>query len=834
MDRLSFAVSPRRAFLIALCTVGLIQVFWGAIGVSLSLAGVVEFSVEGPGPAPWQFAVQLAAYTGLAIFLLQGARRDVRLEHLGGLLLVVATFFAYDAIETLVRAAPEWGPALKTVRSVPTGAFVSLLVWLLLRDFPRAPETPRVARFVSLALWVSATVAIVLTLDRFLSANPIDQGDPAGLFWPIVFAPMLPAPVFVAWRTLRAPADERRRIALLTAGLVAGGSLPVLVAILSLPLEDFFREGGTLSRVILGANQVSFLLMPLATTYSVVVDHALPLRTVLRKTAQYWLARLVVVGLAAVPFLLAIGVLYRGRSESITELFSGPRLIQLLAYVGLGLLVLQVRQRVMLAVDRLFFRESYSAPRVLATVTDRARGSESLDLLAEVFVEEVDRALHVESIGVLVGDTDSRNYIPLTGRVRRLGEDSSLVSRLRERSAPLAVDIQDDWLGSADRLWVADADVEALVPLIGGSGSLSGILAVGPKRSELPLSRQDFLLLEALGGSVGTFLENQVGRESGAGSFGGASAEARSTECVDCGHIEGPDSSECSECAGELRACALPRYLFDKFELERRIGSGAMGVVYRATDLALERTVALKTLPATSPEEAARLRKEARAMARITHPNLALILGVETWQGTPVLVLEYLAGGTLEQRIHEGALDLSVALGVAHRMAMVLERSHTGGILHRDVKPSNIGFTDEGEPKLLDFGMVRIAPHPSITRPPLFSYSTETGLAGTPLYMSPEALRGGRAETGFDLWSLTVVLFECISGKHPFERATAATTLAAIQSGWTPEQQELLPSHPPLADLFSTALARERTRRPATARDLAHLIDLAREEQAAA
>ena len=134
-----------------------------------------------------------------------------------------------------------------------------------------------------------------------------------------------------------------------------------------------------------------------------------------------------------------------------------------------------------------------------------------------------------------------------------------------------------------------------------------------------------------------------------------------------------------------------------------------MGVVYRAKDLTLGRAVALKTLPATSPEDSARLRREARAMAAITHPNLALIFGVETWQGTPILVIEYLAGSTLAERLPTGPMAWEEVLELSLVLASVLERVHGSGILHRDVKPSNIGFTEEDVPKLLDFGLVRIS-----------------------------------------------------------------------------------------------------------------------------
>jgi serine/threonine protein kinase len=237
--------------------------------------------------------------------------------------------------------------------------------------------------------------------------------------------------------------------------------------------------------------------------------------------------------------------------------------------------------------------------------------------------------------------------------------------------------------------------------------------------------------------------------------------------------------------------------------------------------------VALKTLPRTDPADAERLRREARAMAAITHPNLALILGAETWQGTPILVLEYLAGGTLETRLAAGPLPPRDALAIALRMAHVLERLHASGLLHRDVKPSNVGFSEEGEPKLLDFGLVQILADVLPARADALAVPCEeTGFAGTPLYMSPEALDGRRADPGFDLWGLAVVTFEAIAGRHPFERESASATLAAIRSGWRDALRSELPPAitQPAAELFAVALAAERTRRPGTAAELAERL----------
>jgi serine/threonine-protein kinase len=227
-------------------------------------------------------------------------------------------------------------------------------------------------------------------------------------------------------------------------------------------------------------------------------------------------------------------------------------------------------------------------------------------------------------------------------------------------------------------------------------------------------------------------------------------------------------------------------------------------------------------------------------MASVTHPHLALIFGVEAWRGTPLLVLEYLDAGTLAGRLEQGrrlSPVETIELGIA--LAEALDAVHRAGILHRDVKPSNIGFSSAGVAKLMDFGVARIVsgalepehePAPGEIAGAEERRRTASGLVfGTPLYLSPEALRGETADAGFDLWGLAVVLYEALAGRHPFERPSWAETMAAITRASLPDLRTLRADAPPaLADLFAESLALERGRRPSTARELVQRLERAR------
>ena len=147
--------------------------------------------------------------------------------------------------------------------------------------------------------------------------------------------------------------------------------------------------------------------------------------------------------------------------------------------------------------------------------------------------------------------------------------------------------------------------------------------------------------------------------------------------------------------------------------------------------------------------------QQAWAMATVTHPAVAQVHGVESWRGRPFLVVEFLACGTLEDRLRDGPFAPAQAVSVVARLADALAALHEKGCLHGDVKPSNIGFTAEGSPKLLDFGVAHAVDDAAM-------------LGGTLSYLSPEVLAGRPAEEADDVWSLCVVLDEMVAGRHPF------------------------------------------------------------------
>ena len=244
-----------------------------------------------------------------------------------------------------------------------------------------------------------------------------------------------------------------------------------------------------------------------------------------------------------------------------------------------------------------------------------------------------------------------------------------------------------------------------------------------------------------------------------------------------------------------------PGTTLGSYEIVAPLGAGGMGEVYRARDPKLDRDVAIKVLPedfATDPERLVRFEREAKALAALNHPNIATVHGFEREGDTHFLVMELVEGEDLAARISRGPLAPDEAIPVFLHIAEGLATAHARGIIHRDLKPANIVVTEDGRPKILDFGLARAMddnlPSAEVTHSPtLTANATRAGvLLGTAAYMTPEQARGGPTDRRADIWAFGVCLFEALSGKRPFAGETAMDLLSGVLTGAPPWEQ--LPS----------------------------------------
>ena len=272
----------------------------------------------------------------------------------------------------------------------------------------------------------------------------------------------------------------------------------------------------------------------------------------------------------------------------------------------------------------------------------------------------------------------------------------------------------------------------------------------------------------------------------------------------------------------------------DRYEISSLIGKGAMGEVYRARDQRLGRDVAIKVLPSAfshDPERLLRFDQEARAAGALNHPNVVAIYDVGSHQSAPFVVTELLSGANLRARIEEGALPARKLIEIGSQIALGLAAAHAKGIVHRDLKPENLFLTDDGQVKILDFGLAKLIrrdPGSEGPRDSLAATMTEAGrVLGTVGYMAPEQVRGEAADHRADIFALGCVLYEMATGLAPFRRDTAAETMAAILREDIPElPQAGLKSAPGLGAVIRRCAEKSPSERFQSAKDLAFSLEM--------
>lgn len=252
------------------------------------------------------------------------------------------------------------------------------------------------------------------------------------------------------------------------------------------------------------------------------------------------------------------------------------------------------------------------------------------------------------------------------------------------------------------------------------------------------------------------------------------------------------------------------------YQIVEKLGQGGMGIVYRAMDTKLKRNVAIKLLPqhiSENSDERKRFEIEAQAAAALNHPNIATIYNIEDADGELFIVMEYIEGQELKEKLKDGPLSIEEVQSIAIHIAEGLQAAHEKGIVHRDIKSSNIMVTENGKIKIMDFGLAKIEEGIHLTK--------EQTTLGTAAFMSPEQTRGEEVDSRSDIWSFGVVLYEMLTGELPFKGDYEQAVIYSILNEYPKSSTELredIPSQ--LTRIVEKTLQKNPINRYHTAKDL--------------
>jgi serine/threonine protein kinase len=265
----------------------------------------------------------------------------------------------------------------------------------------------------------------------------------------------------------------------------------------------------------------------------------------------------------------------------------------------------------------------------------------------------------------------------------------------------------------------------------------------------------------------------------------------------------------------------------DRYRIESKLGEGGMGVVYKAHDSSLNRSVAIKVLPrdkVADPIRKQRFAQEAKAASALNHPNIVTIHDIRSDHGIDFIVMECIEGQTLGQLISRKGMRSAQVLSFAVQMADALSKAHAAGILHRDLKPSNVMVMDEGRVKILDFGLAKLLePEQSSSEEPTLTTlgsSLDGPVVGTPAYMSPEQAEGHKLDARSDIFSFGSVLYEMVTGRKPFIGDSPLSLLSIVNEEPSPPGQFGVSIPPEFERLILRCLRKNPDRRYQTMADL--------------
>ncbi len=649
-----------------------------------------------------------------------------------------------------------------------------------------------IAYAVCLVIWIPSAYAAVLRALGPERAVPIAVAQyPFSLLHDAfvdmgviaVAAVLAVANVLVILRNYRAVSDPdlKRRLRWVSVGI--GANMVPILLVAPVLLAGYAIGARLQLQTLVRVVNTLTIVAPIAIGYAVLRHRVLGLRVILRTGIRYLMARHVLRAALVMPLLFLVYTVVSNPSATVSDLLVGDAARLNLGVLGLAGLALAFRRPLLRGIDRRFFREAYNQDQIFLALADAIGRAADVTELSRLLSSQIQSAIHPRAVcAVSVDDGDEFSTLFSSsgeGDARTLASFHLTPSEFAYVQQATEVKALPH-LSTTARSCMETLRIELVVPIRGPNEGVVGLLLLGDKLSEEPYTRRDRQLLDTTATQTGVVWENlrlraRLRREEGVRrnvltQFEGSSS-LMLMECEQCGACYDASVTHCIT-DGRALSPTLPvsRVLDGKYRLDRVIGRGGMGAVYRAMDLRLDRVVAVKITTGSMFGDAITLQRfarEARASAKLDHPNVVRAFDVGEVPGGAYLVLELLRGTTLRRRLQEcGRLTPEEAGRILAGVFEGITAAHARGIVHRDLKPENIFLAEvEGDapalPKILDFGLAVVHDAGMQDRHRL----TQTGAAvGTLAYMSAEQFLGERVDERADIYALGVVALEMVTG----------------------------------------------------------------------
>ena len=669
---------------------------------------------------------------------------------------------------------------------------------------------------VAAATVYTATAApgLVKLLDASAAASVADVSrGPQGILGRIVLLAALAGTIIVPAIGYRraAAVTERRRMAWLLAGIFPASTAYIISVAISVAARVRPEFGSWYDRALL-ITLFTSLTVPVAFAYALARHDLFGVRLVIRRSIQYALARSALLWMLLVPGLGLAWTVWRNPDVTVRGLVSaGTPHFYLLLAIAASLLM---RERLLTAIDRRFFRDHRDRERILVELASDIGRSQTPEEAVTLAEHALDASLHPSSVSV---------WLRADGKPLPEGFfDSDTVSLDETESGSDAPRMPGTPKPKAAAL---------TVPIVDRDGGLIGALQLGTKRSEEPYSAKDRTLLRAIARQIAMVVENaalrrEVGHERRIrhevqGRLDESAVDVL-RECPRCGACFDRGIEVCPADGAELMpTLPIARTIAEKYRLERLIGRGGMGSVYEATDLGIGRQVAVKVLRSQafgSETSARRFRREARILGAISQRNIVTVHDYGTLPGgSAFIVMERLHGPTWRTALRDrGCIAPSTLAVWFEQLCDALIAAHANGVVHRDLKPENVIIVNRPDGvliKVLDFGLAKQVDSEGETE----GLSLAGAVMGTPGYMAPEQLAGRPVDHRTDVFAVAVMVWEALCGRKPFGGSSPADLAVAMHLA-PPVVPEVIP--PAVGQVLKRAMAHDATRRLASVADL--------------